>query len=243
LFILQSFGHRDLPPQSASLPRRAVFAVHGRAGGKQVGLHPMVTAKLLAHVEVMKKKLSPAGAGGETRLGRAEARAEWADARTEQAKARAEAAEVRTEQAKTRAEAAETRTEQAETRTDLAKTRTEQAECRTEQAETTLQNMIHKVVEMPREIYPQPLKRVFADGPAPWNVPLQKLTLRQRETLQLIAEGQNTKQIAGILKVSPKTVEYHRLKLMAGLNLHDIPGLVRFAMRAGLISSEKPAVG
>lgn len=196
----------------------------------------MVTAKLPAYVDAMKKKLSPAGAGGEPGC-------EQAEARAKQANARAEAAEVRTEQAKTRAEAAETRTEQAETRTDLAKTRTEQAECRTEQAETTLQNMKHKVVELPGELFPQPLKRVFADGPAAWNVPLQKLTIRQRETLQLIAEGQNTKQIAGILKVSPKTVEYHRLKLMAGLNLHNVPGLVRFAMRAGLITAEKPAAG
>jgi DNA-binding NarL/FixJ family response regulator len=59
----------------------------------------------------------------------------------------------------------------------------------------------------------------------------------------LIAEGQNTKQIGGILKVSPKTVEYHRMKLMAGLNLHDIPGLVRFALRDGLIPEEKLAAG
>jgi DNA-binding CsgD family transcriptional regulator len=184
----------------------------------------------------MKKATPPAGA-------RCEPRIRQADARAEQANIRADAAEARTEQAKTRAEAAETRTEQAETRTDLAKTRTEQAESRTEQAETALQNVIHKVVELPPELYPQPLKRVFADGPAPGHSALQKLTIRQRETLQLIAEGQNTKQIAGILKVSPKTVEYHRLKLMAGLDLHDIPGLVRFAMRAGLIPEEKPAAG
>ena len=56
--------------------------------------------------------------------------------------------------------------------------------------------------------------------------------------IQLIAEGQNTKGIGEILKISPKTVEYHRLKLMASLNVHDISGLVRFAMRAGLISEE-----
>ena len=196
----------------------------------------MATAGLHPHVAAMKKKPPAAGAGKETRIGRA-------DACLEQANIRADAAEMRTEQAKTRAEAAETRTEQAESRTDLAKTRTEQAESRTEQAETTLQNVIHKVVELPSGLYPQPLKRVFADVPAAGNDPLKKLTIRQRETLQLIAEGQNTKQIAGILKVSPKTVEYHRLKLMAGLNLHDIPGLVRFAMRAGLIPGEKPADG
>jgi len=44
-----------------------------------------------------------------------------------------------------------------------------------------------------------------------------------------------SKMIGGILKVSPKTVKYHRMKLMAGLDLHDIPGLVRFALRTGLI--------
>jgi DNA-binding NarL/FixJ family response regulator len=73
--------------------------------------------------------------------------------------------------------------------------------------------------------------------------PFEQLTGRQREILQLIAEGQNTKGIAELLKVSPKTVEYHRLKLMTGLNVHDVPGLVRFALRVGLIPEEKLAAG
>jgi DNA-binding NarL/FixJ family response regulator len=68
--------------------------------------------------------------------------------------------------------------------------------------------------------------------------PLEQLTERQREILQLIAEGQTTKAIALILKVSPKTVEYHRLKLMERLKIFDIPGLVRFALQVGLISHE-----
>ena len=68
--------------------------------------------------------------------------------------------------------------------------------------------------------------------------PLEQLTPRQREILQLLAEGQTTKAIASILKVSDKTVEYHRAKLMAALKIFDIPGLVRFAMRTGLISQE-----
>jgi DNA-binding NarL/FixJ family response regulator len=71
--------------------------------------------------------------------------------------------------------------------------------------------------------------------------PLEQLTGRQREILQLIAEGRNTKGIAELLQVSPKTVEYHRLKLMNCLNVHDIPGLVRFALRVGLIPEEKLA--
>jgi DNA-binding CsgD family transcriptional regulator len=156
-------------------------------------------------------------------------------ARIKQAEARAAQAEARTEQAKTRTEAAETRTEQAETRTDLAKTRTEQAECRAEQAETDLQSLVHRDIDLGSEMLARPLKNISAPENTDWKVPLQRLTIRQREILQLIAEGQNTKQIGGILKVSPKTVEYHRLKLMTGLNLHDVPGLVRFALRAGLI--------
>jgi DNA-binding CsgD family transcriptional regulator len=68
--------------------------------------------------------------------------------------------------------------------------------------------------------------------------PLEQLSGRQREVLQLIAEGQTTKGIADILKLSPKTVEYHRMKLMACLNVHDIPGLVRFALRVGVIVQE-----
>src|SRR5664279_2156413 len=68
--------------------------------------------------------------------------------------------------------------------------------------------------------------------------PVEQLTPRQREILQLIAEGQTTKAIALILKISAKTVEYHRAKLMQTLNIFDIPGLVCFAVRTGLISQE-----
>ncbi len=68
--------------------------------------------------------------------------------------------------------------------------------------------------------------------------PLEQLTARQREILQLIAEGKNTKEIAGELEISVKTVESHRLQLMGRLNIHDIPGLVRYAIRSGLVSVE-----
>lgn len=66
--------------------------------------------------------------------------------------------------------------------------------------------------------------------------PMERLTVRQRQILQLIAESRNTKQIAGILKLSTKTVEYHRLKLMRTLGVHDVPGLVRFALKWGLVA-------
>src|ERR1700736_2002959 len=64
--------------------------------------------------------------------------------------------------------------------------------------------------------------------------PLEQLTPRQREILQLIGEGKNTKDIASDLDISVKTVESHRLQLMERLNIHDVPGLVRYAVRSGL---------
>ncbi len=63
-----------------------------------------------------------------------------------------------------------------------------------------------------------------------------KLTSRQREILQLIAEGNTTKEIAQKLFISIKTVESHRMKIMERLEIYDIPGLVRYAIRTGIIS-------
>ncbi len=63
------------------------------------------------------------------------------------------------------------------------------------------------------------------------------LTSRESELLQLIAEGQANKQIASELAISIKTVEKHRQHLMEKLNIHDIAGLTRFAIAAGIIES------
>ncbi|PSR15226.1 DNA-binding response regulator [filamentous cyanobacterium CCP3] len=68
--------------------------------------------------------------------------------------------------------------------------------------------------------------------------PLDQLTPRQREILQLIAEGKGTKEIADLLYISTKTVETHRSQLMDRLNIHDIAGLVRYAIRINLVSLE-----
>ncbi|MFQ5752737.1 MAG: response regulator [bacterium] len=65
--------------------------------------------------------------------------------------------------------------------------------------------------------------------------PREKLTLRQREILQLIAEGYTSKEIAQKLHVSVKTIETHRTQLMERLDIHDIAGLVRYAIRIGLV--------
>ncbi|OGG43994.1 MAG: DNA-binding response regulator [Candidatus Handelsmanbacteria bacterium RIFCSPLOWO2_12_FULL_64_10] len=65
------------------------------------------------------------------------------------------------------------------------------------------------------------------------------LTAREREVLQLLAEGRSTKQIAFRLHVSAKTVETHRQRLMEKLNLHSIADLTKYAVRAGLTSLER----
>lgn len=65
---------------------------------------------------------------------------------------------------------------------------------------------------------------------------LAALTPRQKEVLQLIAEGHSTKEIAERLGVSIKTVEAHRANLMERLDIRDVPGLVRLAIRSGLVS-------
>ena len=66
----------------------------------------------------------------------------------------------------------------------------------------------------------------------------EPLTPRQREILQLIAEGNSTKEIASKLNISIKTVETHRTQLMDRLKIHDVPGLVRYAIRTGLVNTE-----
>jgi DNA-binding NarL/FixJ family response regulator len=101
-----------------------------------------------------------------------------------------------------------------------------------------LKNVIGGEIYLSREISSQFIKKFPLQQIARSQSPLEQLTPRQREILQLLAEGQTTKAIAAILKVSDKTVEYHRSKLMAGLKIFDVAGLVRFAMRTGVISQE-----
>lgn len=79
------------------------------------------------------------------------------------------------------------------------------------------------------------VQRVRAPAGGP---PASRLTQRQREVLQLIAEGRTTKQIAATLHLSPKTVETHRRQVMERLAVHDIAGLVRYAVRIGLVSAD-----
>lgn len=78
------------------------------------------------------------------------------------------------------------------------------------------------------------LQKPGTDAPA-----AAPLTPRQREILQLIAEGHSTKEVAFRLGVSIKTVEAHRAQMMDRLDIHDVPGLVRYAIRAGLVAPDR----
>ena len=64
------------------------------------------------------------------------------------------------------------------------------------------------------------------------------LTARQREVLKLIAEGLTTKAIARRLDISVKTADTHRAQLMERLGIHDVAGLVRYAIKAGIVQAD-----
>jgi DNA-binding NarL/FixJ family response regulator len=67
------------------------------------------------------------------------------------------------------------------------------------------------------------------------DLPPDPLSPREREVLQLVAEGKTTKEVAAILGISVKTAESHRTRIMSKLNIHETAGLVRYAIRRGLI--------
>ena len=83
-------------------------------------------------------------------------------------------------------------------------------------------------------------RRAFVSG-QPVRKASETLTSREREVLQLIAEGNTNKQIAAELCISIKTVEKHRQHVMERLNIHDIAGLTRYAIAKGIIEG-KPTI-
>jgi len=101
-----------------------------------------------------------------------------------------------------------------------------------------LEQVMAGEIYLTKEMSARLLKKLPLQHLAHQKTPLESLSERQREILQLIAEGQTTKAIALILNLSPKTVEYHRAKLMERLGIFDVPGLVRFALQSGLIAEE-----
>lgn len=82
------------------------------------------------------------------------------------------------------------------------------------------------------------LETVLHTGTSEIKSSLTNLTPRQREVLQLIAEGNGTKDVATLLNVSVKTVEFHKARLMEQLDLHSTPALIKFAIAEGLASAE-----
>ncbi len=63
----------------------------------------------------------------------------------------------------------------------------------------------------------------------------EMLTDREREVLTLLAEGHTSREIGGVLDISPRTAEHHRARIMQKLQINDIAGLVRYAIRTGLV--------
>jgi DNA-binding NarL/FixJ family response regulator len=84
-----------------------------------------------------------------------------------------------------------------------------------------------------KESVNQYMKRAAESGTT-----VDQLTPRQRQILQMVAEGLNTKEIAYRLNISAKTVETHRAQLMDRLDIRDVPGLTRYAIRVGLTTSD-----
>lgn len=84
-------------------------------------------------------------------------------------------------------------------------------------------------------------RRAFVNG-RPVRKNDDKLTSREQEVLQLVAEGKSNKQIAAEMFLSIKTVEKHRQQLMNKLNLHEVAGLTRYAIAKGVIEVKPPAI-
>jgi len=102
------------------------------------------------------------------------------------------------------------------------------------------EQLVRAILEVDRgSIYLSPgISRVVVEaslGKA--SLPNDSLTDREREVLQLVAEGKTTKQIAKLLGVSAKTAESHRSRIMTKLEIHDTAGLVRYAIRQGVIQA------
>lgn len=103
-----------------------------------------------------------------------------------------------------------------------------------------LETAIHTVAEggqyLGRSLDAERIQRLL-DSSMRSTGPLDRLTPRQREILQLVVEGNKTREIADMLAVSVKTVETHRAQLMDRLGIRDVAGLVKYAIRVGMVSA------
>jgi len=103
------------------------------------------------------------------------------------------------------------------------------------QASADLVRAIHEVLRGMMYLSPGISQAVVQAYLAKSEMPRDPLTSREREVLQLVAEGKSTKEVAGLLGISFKTAESHRTRILKKLDLHETAGLVRYAVRRGLI--------
>jgi len=103
------------------------------------------------------------------------------------------------------------------------------------QAAADLVRAIHEVRDGKTYLSPGISQAVVAAYLAKTVAPAEPLTPREREVLQLVAEGKTTKEVAHILGISIKTAESHRARIMGKVDIHETANLVRYAIRRGLI--------
>ena len=99
-------------------------------------------------------------------------------------------------------------------------------------------DLVQAIREVVRgSIYLSPgVSRVVVDAyRAKTDLPPDPLSPREHEVLQLVAEGKTTKEVASVLGISVKTAESHRTRIMSKLDIHETAGLVRYAIRRGLV--------
>jgi DNA-binding NarL/FixJ family response regulator len=105
------------------------------------------------------------------------------------------------------------------------------------QAATDLIQAIHQVCRGEVYLSPGVSRAVVEAFLSKSDLPSEPLSPRERQVLQLIGEGKSSKEIASLLGISVKTAESHRARLMQKLDIHEIAGLVRYAIRKGLIQA------
>jgi DNA-binding NarL/FixJ family response regulator len=106
-------------------------------------------------------------------------------------------------------------------------------------AQSELVTAIHEAMKGKTYITPLiagDLIHSYQEGVSPEKMLLKKISPRQREVLQLLAEGKSAKEIASVLEISTKTVEFHKYKMMEQLNIKTSAELVQYAMKHGIIS-------
>ena len=106
-------------------------------------------------------------------------------------------------------------------------------------APAELVTAIHEVLKGRTYVTPMiagELMKTYRDGSHKLNEALTKLTTRQREVLQLLAEGNSAKQVAGVLNISTRTVEFHKYKMMEELGIKTSAELVQYAIKHGIVS-------